>query len=224
MSKGQRKCWILVLDDYKMTSGAIIYYLEHERSECRVRHIVTGLTEAQEELKNRKYDIIMVNLSQKIGGGLTAVAKLHKKYAKTPILAYSFSHLQAFYAQMAYRQGARGYIDLTQDKEDLIHALCTLKEGGTYCCPGVHSALFNQSYDKDGENIETITALSEHEMDVLVLYGQGRQFGEIAKCLKISLSTARTYRERICRKLNITNRFQLTNYAGEFARIWKQQV
>ena len=110
----------------------------------------------------------------------------------------------------AMHTGARGYILKDDAFEDLIYAIKTVLNGGTFISPFITAQMLN---GQDGINKEASPCLTEREREVLRLIASGLSNKEIADKLYISFKTVQAHRMKIMEKLDLHKAADLTRYA-----------
>lgn len=123
-------------------------------------------------------------------------------------------HDETIYAERAIRAGARGYIMKRETTKKIIEAIRQVLAGKLY----VSDRLRNQFAEKflDGNTRESITPieqLSDRELEVFQLLGQGFETRQVAETLHISMKTVQVYCARIKEKLKLTSALELLREA-----------
>jgi DNA-binding NarL/FixJ family response regulator len=113
--------------------------------------------------------------------------------------------------------GALGYLSKQTAREALIDAIRTVLSSKTYLSPEMTDRIVKS---RVGGMIEPgkspIESLSDRELEVLTLIGQGQTTSAIAKQLHLSVHTIDTYREKLKIKLNLANSAELNRYAAQW--------
>jgi DNA-binding NarL/FixJ family response regulator len=122
------------------------------------------------------------------------------------------------YAERALRAGARGYINKEQATNSIIDAIRQVLDGKVYLSPTMSQRLLEQHVGPSGQGPipSVIGALSDRELDVFRLIGQGVKTAEIAARLHLSVKTVETYRDRIRAKLDLGDGAKLGLYAMQW--------
>jgi two-component system nitrate/nitrite response regulator NarL len=138
--------------------------------------------------------------------GLEATTRLQTLAPEVKVLILSV-HDRREYVQQVARCGARGYVLKDASPAELIRAIYTVLQGGTYYSRRVATALAKAL--KTGAAAE----LSERERAVLLGVARGSSSKELAEQMSLSINTVRTYRDRLRRKLDLHNVAAFTEYA-----------
>jgi two-component system invasion response regulator UvrY len=115
------------------------------------------------------------------------------------------------YAIRCLRDGASAYLTKASPPEELVEAIQAVGVGKRYITPSVAERL--AMYVEDSSQRPPHEALSDRELQVLVLIGAGKRVREIAGELNLSIKTVSTYRARILVKLGLSSTSQLIRYA-----------
>ncbi len=148
-------------------------------------------------------------------GGRDGIPLLTELLALQPtlrILVYT-SLKEDSYARRALRAGAWGYLMKTENLESVSIALHAMAKGERVMSATVRDSLVSEAL---GGSRPPLERLSERELQVLRLLGQGLQLGEIARELQLSVKTVGSYRERLKDKIGVDTARELARRAGEF--------
>jgi DNA-binding NarL/FixJ family response regulator len=121
------------------------------------------------------------------------------------------------YAERCLKGGALGYVSKKQLDETLLTAIRRALEGKTYLSDALQARLA-ESYVR-GRTLETdspLHALSDRELQVFRLIGQGRTTRQIAEALSLSFKTIESHREHIKQKLAIESSAALAQRATQW--------
>ena len=122
------------------------------------------------------------------------------------------------YAERALRAGARGYINKEQATGKIIDAIRQVLDGKVYLSPAMTEKLLERHVGPAGQDpvARPIDVLSDRELEVFRLIGQGVKTAEIAAQLHLSVKTVETYRDRIRQKLDLSDGTELVHYATQW--------
>jgi DNA-binding NarL/FixJ family response regulator len=154
-------------------------------------------------------DLVIVDLALEGGDdGLDLVKDMKTRHPKIPVLVLSM-HPEEVYAERALRAGARGYLTKQQLDETVLVAIRRLLSGEMYMSDTLAARLATQFVSghkgKTGETDSPLAGLSDRELQVFRLLGQGRSTREIAQTLHLSMKTIESYREHLKQKLTIAS-------------------
>ncbi len=110
---------------------------------------------------------------------------------------------------------ALGYINKEQATDQIIVAIRRVLDGKVYLSETLSESLLHRSVGEGGQHVyrSPLDTLSDRELEVLRLTGQGLKTQEIATQLHLSIKTVETYRDRIRAKLDLSDGFKLTRFA-----------
>lgn len=121
---------------------------------------------------------------------------------------------EAVYAERCLRAGAEGYIQKQDDVDKILEGVRTVLGGGPHVSEELSSRILRRVVDRKSDTEESpIASLSNRELQLLELIGQGMTTQEIADYLNLSTKTIHTYREHLKEKLRVDNIHQLVRYA-----------
>ena len=110
--------------------------------------------------------------------------------------------------------GAHGYLIKSAAVDELVEAIRTVCDGGIYISPAVADEVLQQLRRPKRERVG-LEALSQREFDLLRILGAGKTLQQCAQQMKVSTSTASTYRSRVMTKLNLESTAELIRFALE---------
>ena len=128
-------------------------------------------------------------------------------------------HPESFYAERTVRAGAKGYITKQEATKNVITAIRKVLGGGVYLSERMknkllHSLVGDSESDASASPIDRLT---DRDLEVFSLLGQGKGTRQIAEQLCLSVKTIETYRSRIKEKLNLSSGSELLQYAFQWA-------
>lgn len=158
-------------------------------------------------------DATLVILDLMLGGrdGLELLGELQSLCPSARFLVYTMQP-ERLYARRALRAGAQGYLVKSAGLPAVRDALQALSRGERYVSPAMAQILIEESL---GGARATVDDLSNRELQVLGLLAAGRELGEIASELHLSVKTVGTYRERLKNKLGVETARELAREAVE---------
>ncbi len=164
-------------------------------------------------IQENKPDMMIIDISLKESNGINLVMDIHKLYPAMPILVLSM-HNESLYAERSLNAGARGYIMKAETSDSIILAIEQILKGNIYVSGKIIGKILNRvALHNDPIEKEPIDCLTNRELTVLQLIGEGSATGDIALKMNLSVKTVSTYKERIKKKLNQKNNTELVRYA-----------
>jgi DNA-binding NarL/FixJ family response regulator len=207
----------LVVDDHPVfRRGLVALIRSDERYEVCAE--AGSVTEALATLERSVPDIALVDISLIGQTGLDLVKTLKAAYPQVLVLIISM-HDEVVYAERALKAGARGYVMKQEAASVMLDAIKTVLSGKIYVSAALRDKLLETMFNRrDKEAIASVERLSDREMEVLDLIGQGYGAAEIARMLNLSVKTINTYRDHIKEKMCIGNAGELRRFAVKWVR------
>jgi DNA-binding NarL/FixJ family response regulator len=207
-----RKWRVFILDDHPLFRFGLKRLLEGQPdlNVCgEARNAIEGLDEA---LK-LKPDLIIADVSLNAStNGIEFVKNIRTHLADARILMLSM-HDESIYALRALRAGAQGYLMKEEVLNRVADAVRTVVNGGIFLSEAVRQQVLMNLASGRPANRSPIDTLSDRELEVLQLSGEGLAPREIAVRLGISVKTVETHRMRVREKLNLANSAELMRFA-----------
>ena len=166
-----------------------------------------------------KPDVVVVDLTLKRSSGFSLIKNLNALDPKLSILILTI-HEESLYAERCLRVGAKGYLMKEVAMENVLLAIRRILAGQIYLSEEMQSKLFRAS-GKRSENAITspLERLSDRELEIFRLLGQGLGTRQIAKLLRLSISTVESHRARIKEKLNVNSGTELLQHAVKWVEV-----
>lgn len=169
--------------------------------------------EALTAIDSLKPDLVIVDISLKDSNGIELVETINKNYPKTIVLVLSM-YDESLYAQRALLSGARGYIMKQKAVEQVVEAIRRVMKGEIYASPTIKEEVFKQLIQPQrSEEVSPLNVLTNRELEVFQLIGEGFSSKEIAERLFLSVKTVGTHRENIKEKLHLKHYTELVKFA-----------
>lgn len=203
---------ILIADDHTLFRQGLKQVLELEPDLCVVGEVATG-DEAVKQAVALHPDVVVLDVSMP-GGGLEACATIKQKMPDMGVVILTM-HDDQEYLLRALRAGANSYMVKDVDSSNLAAAIRAAKEGRPYMHPKLAGlALMEMTRTSHRERRgPDPTDLTEREVEVLRMVGQGASNREIAASLFISEKTAKNHLTHIFGKIGVSDRTQAALFA-----------
>jgi DNA-binding NarL/FixJ family response regulator len=199
----------LVVDDHEFTREGIVHILTDNFNVSKLAR-AGNYEQAMEQIKNDKWDIIVLDISLPGKGGLEILRSIRSIESKVPVLVLSMVPVSQ-YARRILQAGASGYVTKSEPAEELIKAVRTVSRGMKYFSPEVQQELpeiIDETISKPKHH-----NLSDREFEVLRGLAEGKSSKEIAAEYKVSINTINSYRKRVLTKLHAKSNIDLVKYA-----------
>ena len=166
-------------------------------------------------------DVLLIDLSLQDGSGLELIKQIRSRYPAVKMLVYTM-HEEQFFAARVIRAGASGFVNKAESLDTLMEAIGKVIQGRIHLSPAMTDQVLSSSLGgkEGGERSHTDQNrqhsprdLSDRELEVFELIGQGKTTHQIADLLHLSIKTIETHRENIKRKLNLSTHVELQRAA-----------
>ncbi|MBL38008.1 MAG: DNA-binding response regulator [Xanthomonadales bacterium] len=202
---------VLIADDHAIVREGLKRILADDSSVETIAEAADG-QEAARLVRLHKPDVVLLDISMPGRSGIDALADIQSASAGTRILILSM-HPEDQYAIRCLRDGADGYLTKESAPELLLGAIRKIHSGGKYISPMLAEKLAQNLTGT--QQASPHEALSDRELQVLIMIGAGDTVSGIADKLCVSVKTVSTYRARILEKMGMENNAQLMRYAME---------
>ncbi|MGJ7492908.1 response regulator [Variovorax sp. ZT4R33] len=197
-----------VVDDHPIVRAGLADLLSYEDG-IHVAGEAGDAVGALDLVRNRRLDVLMLDLDLPGRSGLDMLAMLRSKAPQVAVLVFT-GYPAEKYAVKLLQQGAKAYLQKTCDLAELPVAIRTLGAGRRYLTPTVSELLAQQF---DARNHPPHAGLTDRELQVLLKLARGVRTEKIADHLALSVKTISTYRARLLAKLDLDSNNDLTYYA-----------
>jgi DNA-binding NarL/FixJ family response regulator len=205
------KSQIFVVDDHALVRLGMRQLLNGE-PDLHVCGEAEDLRGALEKLETTPTDLVLLDLSLRTGDGLDALKQLRARSPEQRILVLT-THDEKVYGERVIRAGAAGYIMKATPAEDVLNAIRTALRGELAVSPALAAALLNTVVLGRPGAQSPLDNLSDRELEIFKLIGQGQNTRDIATSLGISAKTVETHQFNLRTKLGIASTHQLRHLA-----------
>jgi DNA-binding NarL/FixJ family response regulator len=168
---------------------------------------------AMKEIAAKRPDILIADISLNGPDGLELLKNLRMLYPSLPVLILSM-HDESIYAERALRARANGYIMKAEATEKVLVAVRRILGGDIYLSDRMANKLLHQYISGASADINSrLSTLSDRELEVFRLIGEGRSTRQIAEELHLSVKTVETYQAHIKDKLSLHSGRELVQHA-----------
>lgn len=203
---------LVLADDHQLIIDGISNLLENEVTMTIVATCNNGI-EVLEQLPKHRVDLLLLDLDMPKMNGFQCAEEVQKRFPEIKIAILTM-HQEKALIQKFIELGVKGYFLKTIAKDELVHAIKTISNGGDYFPADVTKALLKkQTIVPDVTQSPLISELTEREIEIIKAVSQGFSNKEIAEKLFISPRTADTHRTNIMRKLDLHNVAEMVRFA-----------
>ena len=206
---------ILIVDDHPVFRQGIARLISDEPG-----LIVCGEAESTDEalqvIQNTQPDLVIVDLSLKNSSGIDLIKAAKAQFgAQLKMLAISM-HEETIMVERAIRSGARGYVTKREAADHLLTAINNVLEGKFYLSEATKERTLRSEFSASQDN--AMSALSDRELEIFQLIGEGLTATTIAKNMHLSVKTVEGYRKNIRTKLKLKDNMDLIRHAIQWAQ------
>jgi DNA-binding NarL/FixJ family response regulator len=206
---------IYIVDDHPIVRKGLADLIEQEPSLAVVGEAASA-DEAIREIPRTPPDLVILDMSLHGTSGLDLLGHLRARVPGIRVLVLSM-HDETLYAERAIRAGARGYVMKHEATGSILAAIRKVLAGDIYLSEEMTSrALERALVGGSLEPCSPLDILSDRELQVFELIGQGNATTQIARKLHLSVKTVETYRAKIKQKLGLSNGIDLVRHAVQW--------
>jgi DNA-binding NarL/FixJ family response regulator len=205
------KTSIYIVDDHSLIRRGLTALIEAE-PDMQVCGQAEDVIKATAEIMKLRPDLVIADISLKGNSGLELTKNIKAFDPSIHVLVLSM-HDESIYALRALKAGARAYLMKGDLAEKIVEAIRRIGKGQLYVSENVAGQMLSQlTIGRSFENESPVSSLSDRELEVVNLIGNGFPTREIAVKLHISIKTVETHRAHIKRKLRLENATQLVQF------------
>lgn len=217
----KKKRTVFVIDDHPIVREGLTRLINGE-PDLFVCGAAEDIYEALRSMEVLKPDIAIADISLKGPDGIELIKHLKTRIPGLPVLVLSI-HDESIYAPRALRAGARGYMMKQEATENVLVALRRVLTGEVYLSDRMANKMLQQFVGTGGTLKFPVDRLSDRELEVFRLIGQGHGTRRIAEELHLSVKTVESYREHIKEKMLLDDASELVRYAIQWMEQEKAQ-
>lgn len=168
--------------------------------------------EALKAIGQIRPDLVIVDISLKTQNGIELIKNIKALNPSIQILVLSM-HDESIYALRVLKAGAKAYVMKQEVVDKVMEAIRRIRLGKVFVSERVAAQMLSQVVDGNDPSRESpVDALSDRELEIVTLIGNGTPTREIAKRLGISIKTVESHRAHIKEKLSLVNATQLVQW------------
>jgi DNA-binding NarL/FixJ family response regulator len=206
------KSKIFIVDDHPLVREWLAHLVDQtpDLAVCGGAENASG---ALQEIARLNPDLAIIDLSLGSDSGIDLIRAIREKFPKIALVVLSM-HDERVYAERAIRAGARGYVMKRESSKKVVEAIHEVLSGNLYLSKAMTDH-FAQSFIFRGseDDLSPAGQLSDRELEVFRLIGQGYETREISETLKVNIKTIQTYCTRIKEKLKLHSGSELVREA-----------
>ena len=210
---GKRR--IIVVDDHPLFRKGVVQMLSSE-PDLEVRAEAESSPAALDLMRRTPLDMAIVDIGlHGSANGIELTKSIKAEHPDLPVLVLSM-HDEMLYADRALRAGARGYLMKREALDSVITAVRTVLSGEIYLSATMAKRMIAEHVGGGRGGKSAIDKLTDRELEVLQLIGEGTEVRDIAEKLHISAKTVEAHRGHIKEKLNLNNAREVARFAVQW--------
>lgn len=213
-SKPHSKKRVLIIDDHVMVREGVAEIIKHE-PDLEVCGTASTANDGIDAVNKLKPDLVIVDITLPGKNGIEFIKDARALQSDLPILVMSM-HDESLYADRVLRAGGRGYIRKQEGGDKLIDAMRRVLRGEIVVSEKMTGRLLEKFSGRTTMD-SPLEGLSDRELEVFQLIGQGKTMKQIADELHLSPKTVEVHRARIREKLRVTSAAELISYAARWS-------
>ncbi|MDA8188808.1 MAG: response regulator transcription factor [Dehalococcoidales bacterium] len=212
-SSQTEKIKVLVVDDHTILREGIRVLLEAQPDIEVVAEASNG-REAVDRVRALSPDVVLMDIGMPSMNGLEATRQIRKYNPDTQVVVLTMHDNEEYIFQIL-NAGAAGYVLKRAAAKDLVSAIRSVYQGGSFLHPTIAKKLIRDYLRRVGEDSDKLICdgLTDREREILKLIAEGNTSQQIADVLCLSVKTVQTHRTHIMDKLDIHDRTELVKYA-----------
>jgi DNA-binding NarL/FixJ family response regulator len=211
------KSRVFIVDDHTMFREGLRQLIDHEPT-LVVCGDAEGADEAMKGIRATNPDVVLVDISLAGASGIDLIKEIKDEMEDLPILVVSM-HEESLYAERALRAGAMGYV-MKHEPAKTVKAAIHRVLGGDMFLSGkmANSVIARLMHGNPDHPASPIEMLSDRELVVFRMLGQGKGVRQIAADLDVTISTVNSFRNRIKEKLQLKSSTEVMLHAIQWVQ------
>ncbi len=208
---------VFLVDDHPLVREWLTNLI-NQQDDLEVCGEADDAPQARQAIEAAQPDAAIVDITLATGSGIELVKDLKRICPAVAVVVLSM-HDESLYAERALRAGARGYVMKRETTKKIIAALRQVLLGKIYVSDEFKASMTEKLFT-GGASGSPVEQLSDRELEVFTMLGQGVETRRIAESLGIGMKTVQVYCARIKEKLNLANATELLR---EAVRWWESE-
>ena len=201
---------ILIVDDHPLVRTGFAQLIG-DCPDLEVCCEAGDMAEALRQIDISRPDLVIIDLSLAGGSGLDLIERI-KSRDKNILMLVASMHDETLYAERVLAAGAHGFINKQEAQDSIIRAIRKVLSGKVYLSQKMTDRLLTGMVNAGAEKRD-IDSLSNRELQVFELIGEGVPASQIAEQLNLSVKTIETHQAHIKKKLGLGSAHELNQRA-----------
>jgi DNA-binding NarL/FixJ family response regulator len=213
MPKAKEHKRIYIVDDHPVFREGLVGLVKRE-ADLTVCGEADAASHALSALEKLKPDLTLVDIGLPGRSGLELIKDIRAVRPELPVLVISM-HDETLYAERVLRAGGRGYIMKQEGPQKILRAVRQVLDGQIYLSEKMSVRILD-AFSNRSRTASPISRLTDRELEVLQLIGEGKDSHDIADQLNLSFKTVDAHRGRLKEKLSLKSGTELICYAARW--------
>ena len=207
-----RERTVFIVDDHPLVREGLTNLINGQ-SDLIVCGEAKDSAEAIDGIAKERPDVAIIDISLTNESGLELIKHLVRQFPQVSLIVLSM-HDEALYAERALRAGARGYVMKHETSTNVLASIRRVLGGEVYVSERIVNRMaLRLASSGQAADRSPVERLSDRELEIFQLLGQGRTPSEIARDLNLSLKTVQAYCARAKDKFGVTSLTELLRAA-----------
>ena len=207
-----RKSRVFVVDDHPLVREGLANLI-NAQEDLTVCGEAEDSAQATAGILRTRPDVALIDISLQNESGLELVKDLATQFPEVALIVLSM-HDETLYAERALRAGARGYVMKREASQNVLASIHRVLEGGVFVSERVANRIaIKAAARRKAADRSPVERLSDRELEIFRLLGQGRTTSQIASDLNLSLKTVQAYCARAKEKFGVSSLSELLRAA-----------
>jgi DNA-binding NarL/FixJ family response regulator len=208
---------IFIVDDHAMFRDGLRRLIDLE-TDLLVCGDAPDAAAGLKGIRESEPDLVIVDISLDTTSGIDLIKAIKRDYEDMPVLVVSM-HSESLYGDRALRAGAMGYVMKSEPATTVVSAIRTVLSGNVHISENMATLVVSKFVKGEPDQIPSpLETLSDREMEVFRMLGQGKGTREIALEMNVAVPTISSFKNRIKEKLKFKNSTEMILYALQWFR------
>lgn len=205
------KATVYLIDDHPMIVKGITLLIDAE-ADMKVVGSASVWTVALKEIQQLKPDVVLLDVTLANANGVEVLKNLKVHVPEQKVLMLSM-HDENLYAVRAMKAGASGYLMKAAATDEVPSAIRRVLNGEVYLSVAMSKRMMSQLVGHKTADQNPLAALSDRELEVYQMVGDGLTTRQIADRLFLSVKTIETHKTHLKEKLHLASANELAKHA-----------